>query len=102
MEYYKLIAILEAQIEKQIQPDTEFIPNEHSLTLKRLLVWTQESLQRMKWMSALVDMGKGREAPTEHRTCYELFVYRSKRRGSDINHAQLHLSRGPLFQAICQ
>ncbi|SAM07681.1 hypothetical protein [Absidia glauca] len=58
MEYYKLIAILEAQIEKQIQPDTEFIPNEHSLTLKRLLVWTQESLQRMKWMSALVDMGK--------------------------------------------
>ncbi|KAI8344273.1 Spc98 family-domain-containing protein [Chlamydoabsidia padenii] len=58
MEFYKLIAILEAQIEKQIQPDTDFIPSEQSLTLKRLLVWTQESLQRLKWMDVLVDMGQ--------------------------------------------
>ncbi|ORX55582.1 hypothetical protein DM01DRAFT_1334976 [Hesseltinella vesiculosa] len=57
MEYYKLIAILEAQIEKQNGSD-DFIPNEQSLTLKRLLVWTQESLQRLKLMDILVDVGR--------------------------------------------
>ncbi|ORZ25249.1 gamma-tubulin complex component protein [Absidia repens] len=58
MEYYKHIAILEAQIEKQPQQETEFIPNEQSLTLKRLLVWTQESLQRLKLMNVLVDVSQ--------------------------------------------
>lgn len=60
MEYYKLIAILEAQIEKQDQLEDTFIPTDQSLTLKRLLVWTQESLQRLKLMSVLVDIGRGK------------------------------------------
>ncbi|KAI8061728.1 gamma-tubulin complex component protein [Gongronella butleri] len=60
MDYYKLIAILEAQIEKQDVSD-EFIPNEQSLTLKRLLVWTQESQQRLKLMDILVEISRDRK-----------------------------------------
>ncbi|KAI8150176.1 Spc98 family-domain-containing protein [Fennellomyces sp. T-0311] len=56
-DYYKLIAVLEAQIEKQTS--TVFsIPNEHTLTLRRLLLWTRESSQRLRLMSVLVDVCK--------------------------------------------
>ncbi|KAI7888030.1 Spc98 family-domain-containing protein [Mucor mucedo] len=54
-EYYKLIAILEAQIEKQIA--NKSLPNDQtSLTLKRLTVWTLDYYQKLKLMSILVDV----------------------------------------------
>ncbi|KAI7848139.1 Spc98 family-domain-containing protein [Circinella umbellata] len=56
-DYYKLIAVLEAQIEKQTS-GTFSVPNEHTLTLRRLLLWTRESSQRLRLMSVLVDVCK--------------------------------------------
>ncbi|KAI9270462.1 Spc98 family-domain-containing protein [Phascolomyces articulosus] len=56
-DYYKLIAVLEAQIEKQAS-NTTAVPNEHTLTLRRLLLWTRESSQRLRLMSVLVDVCK--------------------------------------------
>lgn len=58
-EYYKLIAILEAQIEKQIA--NKSLPNDQlSLTLKRLTVWTLDCYQKLKLMSILVDVCQGK------------------------------------------
>ncbi|KAI7867946.1 Spc98 family-domain-containing protein [Spinellus fusiger] len=59
-EYYRLIAVLEAQIKKQTSLIPSFdealvLPNEKTLTLRRLVVWTQESLQQLRLMCALVD-----------------------------------------------
>lgn len=57
-EYYKLIAILEAQIEKQmIHKETL---TDQGLTLKRLMVWTMECNQKLRLMSVLVDVAQGR------------------------------------------
>lgn len=44
-EYYRLIAVLEAQ---QSQAES-------SLTLRRLAVWTHDPLERMKMLGILVD-----------------------------------------------
>ncbi|KAI9022722.1 Spc98 family-domain-containing protein [Phycomyces nitens] len=60
-EYYRLIAVLEAQIKKQTSgtsndEDQIVLPTEQSLTLRRLVVWTQESLQKLRLMSTMVDV----------------------------------------------
>ncbi|KAI8367323.1 Spc98 family-domain-containing protein [Blakeslea trispora] len=54
-DYYKLIAILEAQIEKQIA-NQHLGLTDQSLTLKRLFVWTLECYQKLRLMSVLVDV----------------------------------------------
>ncbi|KAI7906548.1 Spc98 family-domain-containing protein [Cokeromyces recurvatus] len=54
-EYYKLIAILEAQIEKQIA-NKQLPLTDQSLTLKRLAVWTEDYKQKLKLMGILVDV----------------------------------------------
>ncbi|KAG0213595.1 Gamma-tubulin complex component 3 [Mortierella sp. GBA30] len=50
MDYFRLIAVLEAHVAKDTDVDTG-----KGLTLKRLLVWTQDSLQRLRLMSVLVE-----------------------------------------------
>ena len=50
-EYYRLIAVLEAQ--QQTGPE--------ALTLRRLLVWTHDPLERLKWLAILVDGCKSRD-----------------------------------------
>lgn len=50
-EYYRLIAVLEAQTPA---PDRRSYDPSADLTLKRLLVWTQEPLERMKTMNTLI------------------------------------------------
>lgn len=57
-EYYKLIAILEAQIEKQIASKSQEF-HQQSLTLKRLMVWTLDCTQKLRLMSILVDVCQG-------------------------------------------
>ncbi|KAH8556990.1 Spc98 family-domain-containing protein [Umbelopsis sp. PMI_123] len=61
-DYYKLIAVLEAQISKSEGRDPAFLSDEldtslstKSLTLKRLIVWMRDSLQRLRLMSVLID-----------------------------------------------
>ncbi|KAG0193699.1 Gamma-tubulin complex component 3 [Apophysomyces sp. BC1034] len=85
-DYYKLIAVLEAQIEKQTMQlsgvDNTSLPNEHTLTLKRLFVWTKESLERLKLMSALVDVCRDQKGGTlvstmhDHTNHGDPFIYR--------------------------
>ncbi|KAG0282394.1 Gamma-tubulin complex component 3 [Linnemannia gamsii] len=50
VDYFRLIAVLESHIAKDA--DTT---GSKGLTLKRLLVWTQDSLQRLRLMSVLVE-----------------------------------------------
>ncbi|CEP14067.1 hypothetical protein [Parasitella parasitica] len=57
-EYYKLIAILEAQIEKQMINNQI---TDQSLTLKRLMIWTLDCNQKLRLMSVLVDVCQGRK-----------------------------------------
>lgn len=65
--YYKLIAILEAQIEKQIA--NKSLPNDQaSLTLKRLTVWTLDYYQKLKLMSILVDVCQGKNRKKKIRS----------------------------------
>ena len=56
--YYKLIAIIEAQVEKQLVQRNP-VMNEQSLTLKRLLVWMEDANSKMKLISMLVDACQG-------------------------------------------
>jgi len=67
-DYYKLIAVLEAQISKSEGRDPSFLSDEldtslstNSLTLKRLVVWMRDSLQRLRLMSVLIDACQGNE-----------------------------------------
>eukprot|EP00164_Ancoracysta_twista_P021569 GFYU01039261.1.p1 GENE.GFYU01039261.1~~GFYU01039261.1.p1 ORF type:complete len:388 (-),score=49.40 GFYU01039261.1:95-1258(-) len=55
-EYYKLIAVLEAQLHPN---GDRSAPSQ--LTLRRLLVWTYEPLQRLKLMAMLVDAAKDKK-----------------------------------------
>jgi gamma-tubulin complex component 3 len=67
-DYYKLIAVLEAQISKSEGRDPSFLSDDldtslstNSLTLKRLVVWMRDSLQRLRLMSVLIDACQGNE-----------------------------------------
>ncbi|RKO91941.1 gamma-tubulin complex component protein, partial [Blyttiomyces helicus] len=56
-DYYRLIAVLEGQIRKGTEGDQkekEFASR--GLSLKRVYVWTQEPLHRLRLMSTLVDI----------------------------------------------
>lgn len=53
-EYYRLLAILEAQ-QNQLYGNKEM----EGLTLRRLMVWTNDPLVRMKALATLVDTCKG-------------------------------------------
>lgn len=57
-EYYRLLAILEAQ-QNQLYGDK----SQEGLTLRRLMVWTNEPLTRMKALATLVDLCKGTQNP---------------------------------------
>ncbi|KAI9480921.1 MAG: Spc98 family-domain-containing protein [Benjaminiella poitrasii] len=59
-KYYKMIAILEAQIEKQIA-NKELPLTTHCLTLKRLAVWTADYKQKLKLLGILVDVCEGQK-----------------------------------------
>lgn len=58
MDYFRLIAVLEAHIAK----DKDATNGSKGLSLKRLLVWTQDSLQRLRLMSVLVECCQGKVA----------------------------------------
>ncbi|XP_076435742.1 gamma-tubulin complex component 3 homolog [Babylonia areolata] len=57
-EYYRLIAVLEAQLQ---QEQDQGISEGDGLTLKRLVVWTFDPLLRLKTLAALVDACKGKK-----------------------------------------
>ena len=60
-EYYRLLAVLEAQ-QNQLYDDKAI----EGLTLRRLMVWTNDPLVRMKALATLVDLCKGKTAPPQY------------------------------------
>ncbi|CAO3698975.1 unnamed protein product [Rhizopus stolonifer] len=56
--YYQLIAIVEAQVEKQMD---QKVWNDQSLTLKRLLVWMEEANNKLRLLTMLVDASQGQK-----------------------------------------
>jgi len=57
-EYYRLVAVLEAQ---ENQEDDGIVHEGGGLTLRRLMIWTYDPLQRMKALATLVDVCKGKK-----------------------------------------
>jgi len=53
-DYYRLIAVLESQLANPLEDSSS-----DSMTLRRLFVWVQEPLDRMKLMAIIVDTCKG-------------------------------------------
>ncbi|XP_048249999.1 gamma-tubulin complex component 3 homolog [Haliotis rufescens] len=58
-EFYRLIAVLEAQLQQE--QDEGFSESQPGLTLRRLMVWTFDPLVRLKSLAALVDVCKGKK-----------------------------------------
>ncbi|CEM02679.1 unnamed protein product [Vitrella brassicaformis CCMP3155] len=58
-EYYKLVALLESSLTPQLCSGERWmgmeVPPEGGLTLRRLAVWVQEPLERMRLLACLVD-----------------------------------------------
>ena len=53
-DYYRLIAVLESQLANPLEDASS-----DSMTMRRLFVWVQEPLDRMKLMAIIVDTCKG-------------------------------------------
>ncbi|CAG8494216.1 9687_t:CDS:10 [Diversispora eburnea] len=66
-EYYRFIANLEATITKEVD-NQQFLTN--GISLKRLLVWTQDSLFKLRIMSVLVDCCKEKRGGALVSTIY--------------------------------
>ncbi|XP_078693983.1 gamma-tubulin complex component 3-like [Branchiostoma floridae x Branchiostoma belcheri] len=59
-EYYRLVAVLDAQVQ-QDQDLGVSVGSGGGLTLRRLVVWSYEPLQRLKTLACLVDSCKGKK-----------------------------------------
>jgi gamma-tubulin complex component 3 len=83
-EYYKLIAILEAQIEKQIA-NNKSSPEEDqkSLTLKRLIIWTLDCTQKLQLMSILVDVCQGKKEKRQ-LLCFDIKFFMLGQKGGAL------------------
>ncbi|KAK3602163.1 hypothetical protein CHS0354_029168 [Potamilus streckersoni] len=67
-EYYRLIAVLEAQLQQE--QDQGISEASGGLTLRRLVVWTFDPLSRLKTQAALVDVSKGKKGGSLASTIY--------------------------------
>ncbi|XP_070574424.1 gamma-tubulin complex component 3 homolog [Ptychodera flava] len=59
-EYYKLIAVLESQLQQE-QDLGVSVNGGNSMTLRKLVVWTYDPMVRMKALASLVDACKGKK-----------------------------------------
>jgi len=59
-DYYRLIAVLESQLSKPLEDSS----SSGAMTMRRLFVWVQEPLERMKLMAIIVDTCKGLKGGT--------------------------------------
>ncbi|GES99979.1 gamma-tubulin complex component 3 homolog [Rhizophagus clarus] len=94
-EYYKFIAILEAQVTKQVKGQQ--VPSQ--LTLKRLLVWTQESLLKLRIMSVLVECCKKQRGGALVSTIYNYTNHGDPFIQQFINNTLEEVSR-PFFEML--
>lgn len=58
-EYYRLIAVLEAQLQQEEDHGLEMITN--GLTLRRLMIWMFDPMLRLKTLASLVDICQGKK-----------------------------------------
>ncbi|CAG8503370.1 7710_t:CDS:10 [Gigaspora rosea] len=95
-EYYKFIAVLEAQVTKV----TDSQQVEHSgLSLKRVLAWTQESLLNLRMMSELVDCCKQKRGGALVSTIYNYTNHGDPFIQQFINNMLEEVSR-PFFEML--
>ena len=95
-EYFRLIAILEGQLNDGDEGGEEA----GGLTLRRLLVWTEDVRLRMRLMGVLV--GETASKFSRFRSDSELTTFRrieSRWRSFDLA-TRLHVERGPLHQLL--
>jgi len=59
-DYYRMIVILENQGARESSAANDAKASAQGLTLKRLLVWTQDPLQRLKTVAIILEMSQGR------------------------------------------
>lgn len=76
-EYYRLVAVLEGELEDNTgevgAPGVEGL--EGGLTLRRLMVWTEETKLRMRLMATLVEEAGGEQrSPMRSDICTELTI----------------------------
>ena len=69
-EYYRLVAIFEAQHQQLTDAGLGYETCSSSLTLRRLLVWTYTPMLRLKTLAALVDICKGKEKESPKSTSW--------------------------------
>ncbi|KAF0380096.1 Gamma-tubulin complex component 3 [Gigaspora margarita] len=95
-EYYKFIAVLEAQVTKV----TDSQQVEHNgLSLKRVLAWTQESLLNLRMMSELVDCCKQKRGGALVSTIYNYTNHGDPFIQQFINNMLEEVSR-PFFEML--
>ncbi|RUS81826.1 hypothetical protein EGW08_010418, partial [Elysia chlorotica] len=95
-EYLRLIAVIEAQLQQDMDPGLD--ETSSALTLGRLQVWLYDPLVHLKWLAALVDTSKGKKggALTSH-----IFSY--SQHGSSLNSLFHHLLTGvsqPIYATL--
>ncbi|CAG8731061.1 7839_t:CDS:2, partial [Funneliformis mosseae] len=95
-EYYRSIAVLEAQVTKQVEGEQV---SSQGLTLKRLLVWTQDSLLKLRIMSVLVDCCKKQRGGALVSTIYHYTNHGDPFIQQFINNTLEEVSR-PFFEML--
>ncbi|CAG8720812.1 18621_t:CDS:10, partial [Dentiscutata erythropus] len=95
-EYYRFIAVFEAQAAK-VTDNQQVEPN--GLSLKRLLVWTQESLLKLRMMSVLVDCCKQKQGGALVSTIYNYTNHGDPFIQQFINNMLEEVSR-PFFEML--
>ncbi|XP_076323570.1 gamma-tubulin complex component 3 homolog isoform X1 [Tachypleus tridentatus] len=70
-EYYRLLAVLESQLHKDVTTEETYVSTRSgSLTLHQLVVWTLDPFVRMKQLAALIDSCHGQKGGALASTLY--------------------------------
>nr|XP_002131421.1 gamma-tubulin complex component 3 homolog [Ciona intestinalis] len=92
-EYYKLLSVLQSQTQ---QSDSE---GNSPLTLVKLVVWTNEPMDRLKWIASLVDNCQGKKGGTLTSMVHS-FMQTGDMAARQITRRILHVVSQPIFHFI--
>ncbi|XP_052801228.1 gamma-tubulin complex component 3 homolog isoform X1 [Mya arenaria] len=97
-EYYRLIAVLESQIQDEVDQGIG-LATHGSITLRRLVVWTFDPLIRLKTLAALVDVCKGKKGGALASTIYSYMQHGDPFVKSLIKHILTMVSQ-PIYATL--
>ncbi|XP_012945175.1 gamma-tubulin complex component 3 homolog [Aplysia californica] len=96
-EYLRLVAVLEAQLQQDVDPGLgETCSN---LTLARLRVWLFDPLKRLKWLAALVDICKGKKGGALSSTIFSYTHHGDTSVKTLITHVLTYVSQ-PIYATL--